>query len=417
MFLLPTLLIIGLVLHNVVRSQESDYDVKINFETACKTLKNGIDAARTTAFLDSMKGSIDSLEAVYLPRQGFLDKALYPETYTQKIADLRNLFQLTYDRVYLIQDQGIRIEELEGRILLLSARIDSLTLERNRLFAELQESKSSVSMMRETIRKLTSTMQAKDRLIFALIDSIFLPYDKDLKQMGDVQKETIASKLLKANVAARVYDIAADNLKFLETTQLQPKDYSNLIDQHEQFVTKWAGLREKINAISYASEASKSGDRSTGSKKRGTTAVAPIQQTHVDSVLMDWDTKIASTFWGALHKEFTSREVKVLPFTDGRSFSASIRAYVDSAKTKRENTKVFVNEIWKSRIDKEWREALSRESMLGKTEYVALDKYVSELGEEKIDAKFLVYIGLVVILVAAAWWLFSRKPKPQPPTA
>ena len=405
-------LLMCLLLHATLHSQESDYDVKVNFEAACKTLKSNVDAANSTTALDAMKGQIDSIEAQYSPREKFLDKALYPETFSEEIANLRSLFQLTYDRVYLIQNQGVKIEELEGRIILLSARIDSLTSERNRLFAELQENKSSVAKMRETIRKLTATLQAKDRLIFALIDSIFLPYDKDLNQMGDTQKDAINTKLLKANAAARVYDIAADNLKFLETTQLQPKDYANLIDQHEQFTAKWNGLREKINVVSYAS--GKPGEPGKVAGKGMSTPPA-IAQTHVDSVLMDWDSRLASTFWGSLYKEFISKGVHVQPFTDGRSFSGSIRMYVDSSRVNGTDTKVFVEEVWKGRIDKEWREALSRESMLGKTEYAALDKYVSTLSEEKIDIKFILYIGLVVLIVAVAWWIFGRKSKPQTP--
>jgi hypothetical protein len=409
------------LLHGNLIAQESDYDVKVNFEAACKTLKGAIDDAKSTEVLDSLKTHIDALEVQYSPRQKFLDKALYPETFTEKIANLRDLFRLTYDRVYLIQDQGIKIEELEGRILLLSARIDSLTSERNRLFAELQESKASVSKMRETIRKLTATLQAKDRLIFALIDSIFLPYDKNLNQIADVQKEAISAKLLKANVAARVYDIAADNLKFLEMTQLQPKDYANMIDQHEQFTAKWNGLREKINAVSYATEAEKGGgpgkSKLKGTGGAGTAEASPIPQTHVDSVLLDWDTRLVSIFWGSLYKEFTGKGVKVQPFTDGRSFSASIRAYVDSARAKDEDARVFIEDLWKARIDKEWRDALSRESMLGKSEYAALDKYVSTLSEEKLDAKLFLYIGIVVVLIILAWRMFGRKPKPQAPAA
>jgi hypothetical protein len=398
--------------------QESDYDVKVNFEAACKTLKSAIDDAKTTMALDSLKSFVDSLEIEYSPRSKFLDKALYPETFAEKIANLKNLFQLTYDRVYLIQDQGIKIEELEGRIILLSARIDSLSTERNRLFAELQESKASLSKMREAIRKLTATLQARDRLIFALIDSIFLPYDKNLNQMTDVQRETIAAKLLKANAAARIYDIAADNVKFLEMTQLQPKDFANLIEQRELFTSKWNGLREKINAVSYSTEipAVKMHDAGKG-KGSNPKTTAPIQQTHVDSILQDWDARLASLFWGTIYKDVTSSGAKVLPFTDGRSFSASIRAYVDSAKAKGEDTKPFVNDVWKARIDKEWRDALSRESMLGKAEYAALDKYVSTLAEERLDLKLVFYVGIIVVLVALAWWMFGRKSKQQEPPA
>jgi hypothetical protein len=394
---------------SVGHAQESDYDVKQNFESACKSIKTELDAAKTTGQLDSLKLVIDSIEARYFPREKFLDKALYPQTFATTMSDLKNLFTLTYERVDLIQNQGVRIEELEGRILLLSSRIDSLSTERNKLFAELQESKTSLSRMREAMRRLTATMQAKDRLIFALIDSIFLPYDKNLNQMNEVQKDVVAAKLLKANVAARLFDIAADNVQFLEITQLQPKDYSNLIEQHEQFTTKWFGLREKVNAVSYSTEVPQLGP---GGKITGKKVVRtePIAQTHVDSVLMNWDTKLASGFWSAVYKEFTSKEIRVLPFTDGRSFANSIRQYVDSCKARGDAADKFVDEVWKARIDKEWREALSRESMLGKMEYASLDKYVSTLADEKLPANIFLYIGIVMVAGAVLWWFLRRKP-------
>jgi hypothetical protein len=91
-----------------------------------------------------------------------------------------------------------------------------------------------------------------------------------------------------------------------------------------------------------------------------------------------------------------------------------VRTYVDNLKKDDQDPSAFVNELWKGRIDREWREALSKESMLGKTEYAALDKLVSELSQGKVDQKFILYSLLVVLLVAAAWWFFVRKPKPKP---
>jgi hypothetical protein len=406
-------LLIALSFLCVSHAQESDYDVKTNFEAACKEIKASFDAAKTTAELDSLKLVVDSLESRFYPREKFLDKALYPHTFASTIGDLKALFTLTYERVDLIQNQGVRIEELEGRILLLSTRIDSLSTERNKLFAELQESKTSLSRMREAMRRLTATMQAKDRLIFALIDSIFLPYDKNLNQMNEVQKDVVAAKLLRANVAARLFDIAADNVKFLEMTQLQPKDYANLIEQHEQFSSRWFGLREKINAVSYSTEIPEvgPGGKITGKKLVRT---EPIAQTHVDSVLMNWDTKLASNFWSAVYKEFSSKQIRILPFTDGRSFANSIRQFVDSSKARGDAADTFVEEVWKGRIDKEWRDALSRESILGKMEYASLDKYVSTLADEKLPANVFLYIGIVMVVAATLWWFLRKKPAIDP---
>jgi hypothetical protein len=70
--------------------------------------------------------------------------------------------------------------------------------------------------------------------------------------------------------------------------------------------------------------------------------------------------------------------------------------------------------VWKTRIDKEWRDALSRDGMLGKEEYAALDKMVGELAESKFDMKFVLYIGIIALVALVLWWLLARKPKPPP---
>jgi hypothetical protein len=134
----------------------------------------------------------------------------------------------------------------------------------------------------------------------------------------------------------------------------------------------------------------------------------------VDSLLTLWQAKLMNGFWSALEAEFTNRGAKVQHFTDPASFSASIRAYVDTLKATGSNVSVFVNDIWKDRVDKEWRESLIREKMLGKAEYAALDRLVSELAQEKVDQRFLIYSLGVVFLVLVGWWLFTRRPKAPP---
>ena len=182
------LLLLSTLITQGLDAQQSDYQIKQDFESEYRAIKNRIDSSMTIAELDSLKSRLEKLSAEYVVHARFLDKALYPQTYDEAIDNLRTDYVLTYDRVYLIQNQGVKIEELEGRILLLTARLDTLGTERTRLFTELQESKRSVASLREAMKRLSSNLQAKDRLLFALIDSIFLPYDKNLNQVADVQK-------------------------------------------------------------------------------------------------------------------------------------------------------------------------------------------------------------------------------------
>ncbi len=396
-------------------AQSSDYAVKKNFEERYKSLQVQIDSAKTMAQLDTIKLQIDTLEAEFAPRAAFLDRALYPDSFADQINDLRGREILTYDRVYLLQTQGVRISELEARISLMETRIDSLSSQRDQLFAQLQEARRNVQNLHEAVRRLTANLSLKDKLIFALVDSLFLPYDKNLNQVSEMQREAIARKLEKANVVTRVSEVAGDNVKFLEVTQLQARDFAGLIDQYQQFKTRWDGLADKMNAVAGSGEQiiTTAGAPRTGRAGTAVRSVPPRAQ--VDSLVTEWNKRLQAAFWGSLQKEFTDKQLTVLPFTDAAGFSASIRAYVEAVKQSGQDPKVFVDDVWKERIDKEWRDALSKDSMLGKTEYAALDRLVSELSREKFDAKFIVYILIVLAVVVALWWFFLRKPKPKPP--
>lgn len=404
--------------------QESDLEVKNGFEKTYRSIAAAIDSAQSTAILDSLLDTISGVESKYAPRQAFLDKALYPETFASSLTKLRSLHSLTYDRVHLIQSQGMTIVEYEERLASISSRLDSLTADRDRLFGELKASRKSLTEMREKMKTLSRSLEARDRLTFALLDSIFLPYDKNLSQASEVQKEAVTRKLLKSNVVARVYDIAADNVKFLDVTQLQAKDYASLIEQQQQFKTKWTGLREKINAVALSAEPSGNAKTTSesGSKTKGTgskdtpTPQTPPQPTlepatHVDAIMSEWETKLQASFWANLNKEFSTKGIYVRPFTNAESFAASMRSYVDSAKVDGRDVFVFVNDIWKDRIDKEWREPLTKDSMLGKAEYASLDKAVSELGEKKFDVKFILYILVAAVAAFGGWWFVQKKPK------
>lgn len=419
---LPALVALSLALAGAALpsgAQQSDYQIKTSFEQTYDSLFAALERATTIARLDSLKAEVDSLEAQYAPHAEFLDRAIFPESFAERISSLRIMHSITYDRTYLIQTQGVKIEELETRILFLTSKLDTLTDQRNRLMSELQAAKSSNTQLRDLVRRLEANLAAKDRLIFALVDSIFLPYSRDTASITDLQREAIGRKLEKANVLMRIEEVAGENARFLTVTQLQPKDYAGVVEQYQQFNGRWKGLRDKLVAAVLTGSRYAAGPGTQKATKGGKAAVPPPLENpaaRVDSLMVVWGDRLQTMFWQSLQKEFTDRGVAVDPFTSGPGFSASVRKYVSSVKTSGQDAGVFVNDIWKGKIDKEWREALVQPAMLGQAEYAALDREVSQLAAPSLTARYLVY-GLIVLLLAVlGWWFFARRNRTQAPS-
>jgi hypothetical protein len=382
-----------------VAAQQSDYATKRTFEERAGGISEAINGAGSLSVLDSLREEITQLENDFTTHRDFLDRALYPSTFAETLAELREIHLMQYEQTYLVQTQGTRITELEGRIALLTRRLDTLASDRDSLFATLQGARGSTASLRQTSRRLTASLRARDRLIFALMDSIFLSYRKD----SDLQKESLSRRIEQADAVDRVYDIAVDNVRFLQLTRLEPQDYADVIALFEKFNARWTGLRDKIVDVT-TSTRDLSGKESDVDPDSG--VAAPV-----DSVLTVWKEELDVLFWNEILNEFTARNIQIGPFRNGREFSEKIGSYIEDLRARDEDADIFVNDVWKLRIDREWREALTTDLMLGRAEYARLDSLVRGLAQKKFDEEFILYSALFLLVVLAIWWFFVRSPK------
>lgn len=391
----------------LVLAQRSDFEVKERFQQMYEALKHDIDSAKTKEQMAQLASRINALESEFAESRKLISGAFYPRTFETMITELRDQHAVAQLKNTTIQEQGEHIASLENQISILNTQIEGLNAEREMLLAKLQSAQASLAEQRELIKRLRDNLAAKDRLVNTLVDSIFLPFGKNLNNLSEVQKDALAKRLEKANVIARIVDIAQDNITFLGSTSLEAKDYSTLVAQYDQFKKRWTGLKEKlIAAVATTSTAAK------GAKAQQARATSSSDAEQVDAALNEWRSTLDASFWASLMHEFTSRNILLQPFNDGKSFSASIRSYVESAKNSSdESTRIFVDEIWIQRVDKDWRGALESESMLGKLEYASLDRLVSQLHKERFNWQIVFWIANVIAVILVGWWFLSRKPK------
>ena len=400
-------LLIGLFTFGL--AQQSDFEIKERFKTTYDALRRDIDSAQTKQQIEQIPDRIKSLESEFAQHGVLISGAFYPGTLESMIRDLQDQYVLAQNKATTIQTQGTRLTELEGQLVILNTEIETLNTERQELMTKLRSTTNSLAEQKDLVRRLNANLQSKDRLVSAMVDSIFLPYGKNMDALSEVQKDALGKKLEKASIITRIAGIAQDNVNFLNATKLEAKDYGVLVNQYEQFRNRWIGLRERINSALLASSAI---TVTKGKKRQPVKPPTPEDPgAQVDVAMAEWRIRLDASFWSGLMNEFTSRGVLVQPFSDAKSFSATIRSYVDSAKTSGMDTKIFVDEVWILRIDKDWRNALESESMLGKVEYGSLDKAVSQLHKDKFDWKIVFWLVNVAAIVLVGWWFLTRKQK------
>lgn len=406
--------LVSLAAANGYAQQQSDYEVKERFKATYDAIRVDIDSARTAEQVAQIPHRIESLESEYSHHGRLISGAFYPKTFNDMLADLRDRYAFAKEKAMLIQTQGTRIIELEGIMVTLNAELEQLYTERKELLAKLKSTETSLAEQRELVSRLNQNLAANDKLVNAMIDSIFLPFGRNIETLSAAEKDALGKKLEKADIVNRIAGIAQDNVAFLSSTRLEAKDYGVLVSQYYQFKNRWDGLRDKVTAALAARNAITKSKMQ--GKKAAEAAAAESEELaqQVDATIATWRSKLESSFWTSLAAEFSNRGVSVQQFNDPKSFSASIRSYVETAKANGADTRVFVDEIWIQRIDKDWKAALENESMLGKVEYASLDKTVSQLHKEKFNWQIVFWVFNVIAVVVVGWWILTRKPKKSP---
>ncbi len=413
---LTGILTLFLTLTSFSPAQESDLATVNSYRQRWSEIKLGIETAVNTTQLDSLRNLLDDLELRYSDHARLLDRALYPETFAGSIKELRRLHEGTYEKVLALQNQGTLIANLETSVASLSARLDTLVAERDRLFVELQTNRTDVAALQETVRRLQATIRAKDELLFALVDSMFLPLDKQISLITDVQRDALRGRLEKTGIIGRVYEVTADNIRFIDMTDLQGRDFGAMIDQYDHFAARWVGLRSKMSAVALGTTPMSPGTPGTPGISGTSPAPAlmsPVQQ--VDSALAEWNAKLQRTYWTTLEREFSGKGVVINPFYDAQSFSTSIRDYIEAARNGTKDPTLFAEVVWKERIDKEWKASLTKESMLGASEYAALHGMVMEFSEQEFDFTYIILAGILLMAAVILWAILRSRKVPTPP--
>jgi hypothetical protein len=395
--------------------QKSDRAIVDKFEKTVKVLYRAADSAKTVQECADINTSIDELQKEFADHKILLDRSLYPDDYSKSIANLKGRLLIRQKDLGVIETQITRIVELESQVRELSGKILNLTQENERLMGTVKTLSTSYTLSNEadkaifdslntTINKLRLNLKERDNLIFALVDSLFMQYDKSVASMSDVEKQGISGKLERRNVLTEIKKSITDNLRFLESTNLTPNDYSEIVRQHQRFASQWKGLGPKLTNIYL-----------TGKQKKNEVAL-------VDSMLSTWSAKVEVSTWKALTSLLEKGKIQLKPFSNGTEFTANFLDFIDveiknikqepeDVRAKRYNT--FNDMVWKTDLKPLWLPVLVESGKITSDQKTEIENRFKSWQSAITPVSPIVY-GLLIILFAIVLWSLSRYFRKKP---
>ena len=395
--------------------QKSDRAIVDKFEKTVKVLYRAADSAKTVQECADINTSIDELQKEFADHKILLDRSLYPDDYSKSIANLKGRLLIRQKDLGVIETQITRIVELESQVRELSGKILNLTQENERLMGTVKTLSTSYALSNEadkalfdslntTINKLRLNLKERDNLIFALVDSLFMQYDKSVASMSDVEKQGISGKLERRNVLTEIKKSITDNLRFLESTNLTPNDYSEIVRQHQRFASQWKGLGPKLTSIYL-----------TGKQKKNEITV-------VDSLLSTWSAKVDLGIWKSLVSLLRKGNIQLKPFSNGSDFTSNFLEYIDTeiknvkqeaedVRAKRYNT--FNDLVWKTDLKPLWLPVLVESGKITADQKTEIENRFKSWQSAITPVSPIVY-GLIIILFAIVLWSLSHYIRKNP---
>lgn len=393
--------------------QMSDRVIVEKFSKSAKELSSAVDLAKSPLDCADIGASIEGMKKEFASHKELLDRALYPDDYSKTLSNLEGKLLIRQRDLGIIESQIARITELESQVRELSGKIDDLTKENDKLLAGVKNlqrahalnmeaaaaDRALIDSLSGVISKLRRNLKERDDLVFALLDTLFMQYDKDVSSMNDVEKQGVSVRLQRRNALTNIRKSIEDNVKFLESTRLAPKDYAEIARQNQRFASQWKGLGPKIANIYLG-----------GKQKKNEPAV-------IDSMLSAWSSKVDQSTWKTLASLMDSGGIRLKPFANGNDFTSSFSDFVaaeirnpnnepNDVQRKRFNT--FNDQVWLNELEPTWLPVLLETGKISADQKAQIEKSRGAWQKAVTPVSHIVYIlGAVVVLVLL--WSLARK--------
>jgi outer membrane murein-binding lipoprotein Lpp len=402
--------------------ERSDFQIVKGFQTKYKEILKLAQEVQTVQQCAEVSVMIDELVKEFSGDKDLLNKALYGEKFDDRVDLARVQLKRNQEKLGLIESQVTRIAELETKVRELSGQVEKLTSENAALAGDVERLGNNVrsasdgatadaamnarmiDSLKGAIAKLQNNLRERDKLIFALVDSLFMQYDKNLASMNEVEKSGVLAKVERNNVFTNVKKTIGDNLQFLNATDLTGGDLAAMIREQQKFSAQWKAFGPKLANI-----------YSTGKNKKNELAL-------IDTLLSTWEEKVNATFWKQLNADLQKNGVQMAPVFSGERFAQELSGYmefqskVEDKAARSAKFDSFTNSVWNGEIGKTWIPLLSEKGMLTADQKKSLEARYDAWRSSVSGPSLWVYVLIALVLGGIAWAGYRRMQKPPAKT-
>lgn len=386
--------------NSVLIAQQSDYQIQKDFQNEYEALVERVDNAVSSEDLTEIREDIESLEATYSGSSDLIDAALYPETFDDKISDLRSRFANTEQNISVIEQLNERIDELNAELQTFRDRLNEFEEESESLEQQLAESKSSERQVSALARQYRENLEERDEFVVNFMSDLLNRFDEmDEEAMSELAD---SEELLEENPVEVIQVIISEYINRADQeTGLEPVDYLQMRSQNAYFHDVWNSIGQDLSEV-FAPD-------------------RPVQaEQEVTDMIAAWEASINNKMWNSISTAFTQNGIELPSFNSDESFYEALLNYVEDAtevsrqQNSDEDYEAYssFNSFWNNRVKADWGNYLVEGGVLDFTEISAIDLQIddwSEAATPTSNLMMILFIISIVVILGLIVMMVTRK--------
>lgn len=378
-----------------VQAQQSDYEIKKEFEARVSQIEEAIVETKSVKDTDSLLVVIDELALDFADHADMLDYALYPESYSSTIASLKSDTRAAEYKLLIIENQAERLQILSQEVSAYRTEIGNLTKRADSLRLAIAKSQKSEARLSRLVKEYRESVEKRDEFIFDVVDSLFVAYNEldpsAIEELARKQQEKGGN--IADNPLTMIRAIIRQNIETLKAgnNSLNIEDYLRMYALQKKVNEAWKAIGDELVAI-YGADNQNSWKR------------------EIQENLKDWKATVSHSMWASLDDYMEAQGVDLGAFDNSESFFRSLDAFVSKSTERSDDNiltstaydefKVF-SQFWTSKVMDEWNRYLVEGEVLTASQIAAIDTKVDDWRDRSrpVSGALIVLFGVGLVAV------------------